>query len=562
MTGAGNQHIPRTQRAVQLTGPGQLRLNDAKKVHLPGPHQILCRVEAVGLCFSDLKLLKQFSAHVRKGPVVNGINPAILAQIPSYVPADLPTVPGHEAAVRVVAVGDCVHRVKPGQRFLVQTDYRWLPTAESNAAFGYNFEGALQEYVLMDQRIITSPTEDFMLIAIDEQLSASAVALVEPWACVENAYTEKQRRNIKAGGTMLVVAEGEVNKDVFRQFLERFGRPRRIVWVSESYPEPLGPQLDIPTTQIPSLSGLTDTAFDDIVYFGCKTTTVQNLFDRLGPGGLINIVLCGGRFDRQVLTPVGKVHYGSIRIIGTPGHDPAESMSYISDTPEIRPGNKINIIGSAGPMGAMHVIRNLCRGIGGISVFAGDIDEERLAGLSKIAAPLAAKNNLIYRPYHPRQQPQPGFDYVVLMVPEPALVADAVKTAAAGAIINIFAGIPATVTAAVDLNVYIRRHLYFVGTSGSVLADMHTVLANLQAGKINTNLSVAAVCGLEGAIEGISAVEKRLVAGKIVVYPACRKLPLVTLEQLPGTMPAVAGALADGCWSSQAEKMLLQMYQR
>jgi hypothetical protein len=41
-----------------------------------------------------------------------------------------------------------VRSVKPGDRRLVQTDYRWLKTAHSNAAFGYNFEGALQEYVL------------------------------------------------------------------------------------------------------------------------------------------------------------------------------------------------------------------------------------------------------------------------------------------------------------------------------------------------------------------------------------------------------------------------------
>jgi hypothetical protein len=32
-----------------------------------------------------------------------------------------------------------ITRYKVGDRFLVQTDYRWLPTASSNAAFGYNF---------------------------------------------------------------------------------------------------------------------------------------------------------------------------------------------------------------------------------------------------------------------------------------------------------------------------------------------------------------------------------------------------------------------------------------
>ena len=93
----------------------------------------------------------------------------------------------------------------------MQTDYRWLPTASSNAAFGYNFEGALQEYVLMDERVITSPEGDSMMIPASEKLSASAIALVEPWACVEDSYAAKDRTTLKEGGKMLVVTEEGVN---------------------------------------------------------------------------------------------------------------------------------------------------------------------------------------------------------------------------------------------------------------------------------------------------------------------------------------------------------------
>ncbi len=81
----------------------------------------------------------------------------MLAEIPSYTPGDLPLVPGHECAARIVAVGDAVAHHRVGERVLVQTDYRHLPTAGSNAAFGYNFEGGLQEYVLLDERMILDP---------------------------------------------------------------------------------------------------------------------------------------------------------------------------------------------------------------------------------------------------------------------------------------------------------------------------------------------------------------------------------------------------------------------
>jgi len=54
-------NLPPTQHAVQLIGKDKLVFNKRKEVFTPAEHQILCRVEAVGLCFSDLKLLKQFS---------------------------------------------------------------------------------------------------------------------------------------------------------------------------------------------------------------------------------------------------------------------------------------------------------------------------------------------------------------------------------------------------------------------------------------------------------------------------------------------------------------------
>ena len=108
--------LPQRQRAVQLVGPDELVFNDCKKVITPGPHQILCRVEVVSLCFSDLKLLKQFSSHVRKSEIVSGIEPSILREIPSYVPAEAPTVPGHEAVVTVAAVGPEVKNFKRGNK--------------------------------------------------------------------------------------------------------------------------------------------------------------------------------------------------------------------------------------------------------------------------------------------------------------------------------------------------------------------------------------------------------------------------------------------------------------
>lgn len=512
--------IPTRQRAVQLVGPDQLALNEAKSVPHPGPHQILARVEVTGLCFSDLKLLKQFHAHVRKSDVVTTLDRATLAEIPSYVPNEKPTVPGHETVVRVVKVGAKVTSVKPGDRRLVQTDYRWLKTANSNAAFGYNFEGALQEFVLLDERVITSPEGESMLLPASQGLSASAIALVEPWACVEDSYVVRERRGPLPGGKAMTVG---------------------------------GPGFD-PA----ALDAVADESLDDIVFLGADAALLEKAFTKIAKNGLVNIVQGGAKFGRPVNTPVGRVHYGNVRITGTTGSDPAAGYAAIPATGEIREGDAINIVGAAGPMGTMHVIRDLCQGVRGVSVFGGDMNDERLAQLAKLAAPLAAANGVTFTAYNAKTNPPSGpFNYVGLMVPVPALVEAAVQQAAPRAILNVFAGIPATVWHPISLDAYVEKQAYFIGTSGSVLEDMKIVLRKVEARQLDTNLSVAAVSGLDGAMDGIRAVEKQLIPGKILVYPSCRGLKLTPLSELAKDHPTVAAKLKDGVWTREAEAELL-----
>jgi threonine dehydrogenase-like Zn-dependent dehydrogenase len=234
-------------------------------------------------------------------------------------------------------------------------------------------------------------------------------------------------------------------------------------------------------------------------------------------------------------------------------------MEIIPDTDEIRPGDRINVIGAGGPMGMMHVIRNICQGVEGVSVCGSDVDDNRLATLAKIAVPLAAKNGVRYESHNPTKEQAAGqFDYTALMAPIPALVAASVHDAAERGLINIFAGIPATVTGQIDLDAYIAKRLYFIGTSGSTLEDMKRMLQKVESGRLDTNVSVAAVSGMEGATDGIRAVENRSIAGKIIVYPACRDLGLVPLEELSAKLPEVAGCLRDGLWTKEAENKLME----
>lgn len=534
--------LPPTQYAVQLIGSDQLILNRAKAVTPPGPHEILVRVEACGLCFSDLKLLKQFSAHPRKSEVLGGLPPDVLKRIQSYAPGKMPVVPGHEAVCRIVAVGNQVKHHKVGERCLVQTDYRDLPTANSNAAFGYNFEGGLQEYCIVDERVAIDARGDRFLIPVSDEISASAIALVEPWACVENSYVNRERQAVKAGGKLLVVHDLGVRLEGPPALpVEGGGTPGSTTILSPA-----------------AVAAQPNEYFDDIIYFGADKAVLEMLNDKLAARGLMNVVLGGRTIGARVNIGVGRVHYGMTRWIGTPGHNAADSYQSIPRTTEIRPQERIIVVGAGGPMGQMHIIRNLCSGTPGIAPTGTDVDDTRLDALRTKAGPLAESRGIPLTLINTARQQIPGkFSYWALMAPVAALVEDAIAHSAPGSLINIFAGIPAPTKHPIDLDTYIANKLYMFGTSGSVIEDTRIVLHKVETLQLDTNTSLDAVSGMAGAIDGIQAIANRTLAGKIIVYPSLHDVPLIPLADLPRHYPTVAAKLINGRWNRQAEAEFL-----
>jgi L-sorbose 1-phosphate reductase len=74
----------------------------------PGPDQLLIRVDAVGLCFSDIKLIRLGGDH----PKLYGRNLELE-----------PTRLGHEASVTVMEVGErLAGRFRKGQRLAILPD--------------------------------------------------------------------------------------------------------------------------------------------------------------------------------------------------------------------------------------------------------------------------------------------------------------------------------------------------------------------------------------------------------------------------------------------------------
>ena len=526
---------PESQYAIQIVGKEEFIVNDHKPIDPVGPHQMMLEVEACGICFSDTKLLHQFDSHPRKSDVIAGIDPAALAEIPSYHPGTQPTTPGHEPVARVVEVGEAVTHFKVGDRVLVQADWKHLRTAKSNGAFGYNFDGALEEYVVVDERCVVSPEGEEFLIHVSDGPSAAAVGLIEPWATVEGSYAWAERNHLADGGRLLVIGEGSVDS------LTATHAPAEVVTVAPG--------------EIDSLEGQ---AFDDVVVFSSDPETIEKAALLLGTRGVMCVVLGGGTISRKVSLDIGRVHYDFIRFCGTTASDPAEGYAWIPANGDLRENDKCAFIGAAGPMGVMHTMRAVTSGVPGISVVGTDLSDERLANLQAVVGPTAEKNGvpleILNTSTHPLEY---GYTYVTCLVPVPPLVSQAVDMCAEGAILNAFAGIPAGTFGDFDLQGIIERRIFMLGTSGSDVSDMRTVLRKIEAGIIDTTISLWAVTGMAGFGDAINSVMNRTSGGKIMVFPKLHDLGLTPVAELAEKFPEVAAKLENGLWTKASEEALL-----
>jgi hypothetical protein len=208
----------------------------------------------------------------------------------------------------------------------------------------------------------------------------------------------------------------------------------------------------------------------------------------------------------------------------------------------------------------MHVLRNVCLRAEDVSVVGTDFDDVRLDTLRKKAEPLAQAGGVSLRLVNTQTTPLgEKFSYIALMAPIGALVASAIQDAADGAIINIFAGIPAPTKHPLDLDAYVEKRCFMFGTSGSTIDDMRIVLRKVEREGFDTNASVDAVSGMAGAIDGIASVENRTLAGKIIVYPMLHDVGLIPLSQLGSRFPTVAAKLDGGKWTREAEQELLRV---
>src|SRR4029453_17441470 len=140
----------------------------------PGPDQLLIRIDAVGLCFSDVKLIR-----------LGGDHPKLYGRDLTVEPTRI----GHETSVTVMRVGaNLADRFRPGQRLAIQPD---IYVNGRSTAYGYTIPGGLIGYHVIGPEVLAADDGAYV-VPVDDRMGYAETALTEPWACVEGAYTHRR----------------------------------------------------------------------------------------------------------------------------------------------------------------------------------------------------------------------------------------------------------------------------------------------------------------------------------------------------------------------------------
>ncbi len=570
----GTDVLPAEHKLWPLYGAGFENLGvEGQPITVPlpayGPDEILVRNDAVGLCFSDLKVIKAGQSH-----------PRIIEDMRTK-----PVVLGHEIALTVVGVGKNRRGTfHVGDRFVVQADVIYRGRG---LAVGYAIPGGLQQYNVFGKEVLDGD-EGCYLLPLAPQQGYAESALAEPWACVEASYVIEYRQGPKPGGALWIVGAPSAGRYTLEQVLSGESHPRAVVLTNvpaEAAPSLRARAAELGVTLVEA-NGLAPesyaqaavaagvAAFDDVLLVGPhRAAAIAAAVALVAPGGAL-ILASAEPLPEPVSVDVGRLHYDRILLGGTAGPDIA--AGYRAFPRELKAGGVLWAIGGAGPMGHMHIQRALEAGPKAPRrVIASDLLADRLAVVERKFGPLARRNNIdLVCLAEPQFTPDAfrarmaeltdgcGPDYIVVLAPVADVVARAYTFLAPGGVLNVFAGLNRGVMCTLDLNgVRDERQLRIIGSSGSTIADLRLVLTKSLDGSLSPEQTLAAVTGLEGARQGLEGMAAQRFPGKVVVYPQAANLPLTTLDEMPEAMPQVAARLAEGgVWTNEAEEELLREY--
>ena len=562
---AADLDLPEQGWAWHLWGAGEDNMGKDDQPELvpvprPDADHMLVRIDSVGLCFSDVKIMRQGGSH------------------PKLYDRDLsaePTRLGHEVSLTVIEVGDNLKdRYHAGQRLAVQPD---IYQDGTSTAYGYTIPGGLIQYHLMGAEMLETD-DGACLLPIPDTMGYAEASTLEPWGCVMAAYTQRRRLEPKAGGTMWIIGRpGDEREYAFSSGLDA---PATIVLTDVPASAARLVEGTSATTVVRDGLGpddfqalvdeLTDSAgFDDIVMLDPRSAaTTGAVATRIARRGTLNLV-GEAALDGLVDLDVGRLHYDYTAYLGGRGPDIAASYGAARNRCDLRPRGTTVFVGAGGPMGLMHVQRAIQQPDGPRTIVATEVSDERLQSLEDRLAHLAESNDCELVTFNSQTSEQSlhdfvmgltdgrGADDVVVSVPIADVMAEADTLMNPDGMLVFFAGVPNGTLAPLNLSAVYLDNAQYTGTSGLTIHDQQQVVDLANRGELSPGSIVGAVGGMRAAKDGLRALVEGSYSGKVLIFPQIHDLPLMGLDELQETLPQVAEKLSPGgTWNDEAEKAL------
>ncbi len=286
-------------KAAVLHQPGDLRVEDVPYPE-PGPGEITVKVEASGLCPTDIKVYR-FGSSSAKYPVILG----------------------HEFAGRVYEVGEGVQGINPGDRVNIPADAycgkcRYCRMGRENLCdnpitFGFQVNGSHAEYVRVPKRFI----DRGLVFHLPSNVPFEEAAMTEPLACVlhdvEQARVSGKKVAVFGDGPMGLMHVA-LSKLYGADEIALIGLTDWKLKLGESFGATLtvNALAENPVEALSKLGGI------DVVFLTVVTQdTLNQAFQISSKTGVIS-VFAGLPSDRSILSlNVNLIHYGERVLIGS-----------------------------------------------------------------------------------------------------------------------------------------------------------------------------------------------------------------------------------------------------
>ena len=554
--------IPEKMLAWPLFGTGmeKLGINDqACVVDVPqiGDDELLVKIDAIGLCFSDIKLIRAGEDH------------------PRVISEDLekdPVIPGHEAVMTIVKVGEKVaEQFKPGQRYIIQAD---IYVDGVGFAYGYAIDGGMAQYSRIDQRVLNGD-EGCYLLPLEDATPSALAALIEPWTCVIASYMIENRTTPLDNGKVLIVMEKDDNSSFVVGELFKEHPPKSITCVNCNEKAIYELEKELPISTLKEQEALPEKKeFDDIFIINVKDRELAEKAAKLGAkNATINFI---GEYPEEAWSfDIGNIHYEGWYYQGTPSNNLSEAYGRnVRST--LKAGGSCWLPGGAGAMGQMHTQLAVTSENGPSKILVSDLDNSRLDNVRNLLKDDIEKRGIEFKTLNPADFASPeefyaevrnfcgdeGFDDIVMLVPVIPVLNDAAPFLKEDGLMNIFAGIPAGKEGVLNIKGIVEKGMRYIGSSGSLTSHLRYTLGMVESGKLEPSTALAAIGGMKDLKKGLEAVANAKFPGKTVIFPNCEDMPLTPISDISSLDDSISDILEENsvAYNLEVENILFNKF--